>query len=108
MSKNKDGAIATTSLDQTEKKSAEVAKTKKRVTLQSIKDKLKDTEFFNPKIAPHMTVVIVTMQNGFVLTGTSTPADPENFDEKLGQELAFEDALRQAWPLEAYALLESE
>ena len=33
-------------------------------------------------------------------------ADAENFDKELGKKFAYEDALRQMWPLEAYLLRE--
>ncbi len=44
------------------------------------------------------------MQNGFTIIGKSAPASPENYDADLGKRLAYEDAVRQAWPLEGYAL----
>lgn len=81
-------------------------KTPNRVSLQSIKDKVRKTETISPATVPHMTIVLVHLENGFVLVGKSTPADPANFNAQLGYDFAYEDALRQAWPLEAYLLLE--
>jgi hypothetical protein len=46
------------------------------------------------------------MKNGFTLVGKSAPASPENFDREKGQRFAYEDAIKQLWPLEGYALRE--
>jgi len=46
------------------------------------------------------------MENGYAVVGKSAPADAENFDEDLGKKFAKEDAIRQLWALEGYALRE--
>lgn len=51
-----------------------------------------------------LTVCILEMQNGFIMIGKSAPASPENYDFDLGKKLAYEDAIRQLWPMEGYAL----
>lgn len=51
-----------------------------------------------------MTLCFLVMQNGFVVVGKSAPASPENFDESKGRQFAYEDAIKQLWPLEGYAL----
>ena len=53
-----------------------------------------------------LTVHIVVMNNGFTVIGKSAPASPENFNADLGAKFAREDAIRQLWPLEGYALRE--
>lgn len=53
-----------------------------------------------------LTICIITMQNGFTLVGKSAPASPENFDQEKGNRFAYEDAIKQLWPLEGYALRE--
>lgn len=52
------------------------------------------------------TLALVIMKNGFVLIGKSAPASPENYDRSKGELFAYEDAIRQLWPLEGYALRE--
>lgn len=97
----------TPSLYQTDLASAQVQKTDNRVTLASIKDKIDAIDYYNPFRHPHMNICMITMRNGFVLVGKSAPADPLNYNEALGRQFAFEDALKQAWPLEAYLLRET-
>jgi hypothetical protein len=36
--------------------------------------------------------------------GKSAPASPENFNAELGKKFAYEDAVRQLWPLMGFAL----
>lgn len=51
-----------------------------------------------------LTVTILVLRNGFTVIGKSAPADARNFDPELGRKLAYEDAVRQVWPLMGYAL----
>jgi len=53
-----------------------------------------------------LTICILVMQNGFTVIGKSAPASPENFDIEKGKRFAYEDAIKQLWPLEGYALRE--
>jgi|GEM_PF-1529397 len=39
----------------------------------------------------------IEVKNGFVFTGESACADPENFDEVIGQKIAFENAKSKMW-----------
>ena len=94
------------SLQATEAASQAVQKTPNRVSLDYILSRIADIEFIHPTTTPHMTIAVVTMVNGFVVLGKSAPADPENFDAKTGQRFAKEDAIRQLWQLEGYALRE--
>lgn len=53
-----------------------------------------------------LTICLLATRNGFTLIGKSAPADAANFDPLLGRKLAYEDAVRQLWPLMGYALRE--
>lgn len=53
-----------------------------------------------------LTICILIMRNGFTVIGKSAPASPENFDPEKGKRFAYEDAIKQLWPLEGYALRE--
>lgn len=90
----------------TDDESKAVQKTPNRVSLDSMLAKIVDEDYFWPPSIPHMTLCVLVLKNGFALVGKSAPADAENFDEELGKKFAKEDAIRQMWPLEAYALRE--
>ena len=51
-----------------------------------------------------LSICILVMQNGFTVIGKSAPASLENFNAELGRKLAYEDCIRQIWPLMGYAL----
>lgn len=102
-----------TSLEVTDQASAAVA-THARVSLKDIEGKI----FYRldltgdqlPADVGHeldtLSICILVMFNGFMVIGKSAPASPQNFDRALGKQFAYEDAIRQLWPLEGYALRE--
>lgn len=51
-----------------------------------------------------LSICILVMRNGFVVVGTSACASPENFNAELGKKLAYDNAIRQLWPLMGFAL----
>lgn len=92
------------SLNVTEQESAAIA-TAPRVTLESMENKIKEKLFLRPADGI-LTLCVLTMQNGFFVVGESAPASPENFNAELGCKFAYENAIRQLWKLEGYALRE--
>lgn len=53
-----------------------------------------------------LTVCALTLRNGFVVTGESAAASPENFDEEIGRKIARDNARNKIWALEGYLLRE--
>ena len=51
-----------------------------------------------------LTFCILTLENGFTVTGESACASPENFDAEMGRNVAFENAREKIWQLEGYLL----
>ncbi|OTG80803.1 hypothetical protein B9T31_16015 [Acinetobacter sp. ANC 4558] len=58
------------------------------------------------KSTPCLTICILTLENGFTVTGESACASPENFDKIIGQKIAYENARNKIWQLEGYLLKE--
>ena len=77
----------------------------KRVTLDALKANIAKEEFH---VFPgsQLTVCVLTLQNGFTVTGESACADPTMFNKEIGQKIARENAERKIWPLMGYALKE--
>lgn len=98
--------IETPSLQQGEDAARAVQQTPNRVTLESIKLKIREVHYLPVPGLPHATVACLILKNGFIVFGESVPADPENYDADLGKRFAYEAALRKVWPLEAYLLRE--
>jgi len=53
-----------------------------------------------------LTVCVLTLRNGFVVTGESACASPENYNEEIENRVALENAREKIWQLEGYLLKE--
>lgn len=45
------------------------------------------------------TVMHITLDNGFSVTGTAACVNPDNYDAKVGAKYALEDARSKLWPI---------
>lgn len=63
-------------------------------TIKSVKYIVEDT----------LTICVITLQNGYRVTGESACADPANFNQAKGEELARKAACEKIWPLLGYTL----
>ena len=87
-----------------EKKLQKLSKpTHLRLTPQIIENTIKDVEYKRVENST-LTFCILTLQNGFNVTGQSACASIETFDEKIGEEVAYKDAKEKIWVLEGYLL----
>lgn len=53
-----------------------------------------------------MTVCALSLRNGYIVTGESAAASPENFDREIGRKIARDNARNKIWALEGYLLCE--
>ena len=53
-----------------------------------------------------LTVCALELRNGFMVTGESAAASPENFNADIGREIAFRNARDKIWSFEGYLLRE--
>lgn len=74
-----------------------------RLTPDLIDSKVKDKSFhvFGETC---LTVCCLTLENGFTVTGEGACASPENFNQEIGEKIAFENARDKIWMLEGYLL----
>ena len=87
-----------------EKMIQEKGKTAPRITPADIEAKIVKAEFH--RLTPVLTVCVLTLENGFLVTGESACASPENFDEEIGNKIAKGNATAKVWGLEGYLLKE--
>lgn len=59
-----------------------------------------------PQSLELLTFCVITLKNGFTVTGESACASPENFNEEIGRKIAYENARNKIWMLEGYLLKE--
>lgn len=77
-----------------------------RVTLKSIEARIREVEYLRAGPYKLLTICVLTMANGFTVTGESACVSLENFNEEFGRLLAHKEAVNKAWALEAYLLAE--
>lgn len=75
-----------------------------KVSRESIEAKIANVAYM--QLGQKLTLAIVTLKNGYEIIGASACVDPANFDAKLGEEYALENAIDKLWPLEGYLLQE--
>lgn len=73
-----------------------------RVTPAHIESRIAKAEFH--RLTGTLTVCVLTLVNGFTVTGESACASPENFNEEVGNKIARENAVQKIWALEGYVL----
>lgn len=73
-----------------------------RVSLKDVKNKVSTIEYIIPKSAPHITICVLTANNGSVVVGTSTSFDPDHIDVELSRNFSYENALYKLWEMEKY------
>jgi len=73
-----------------------------RITPQHVQDTIATTVFH--KLTDVLTVCVLTLRNGFTVTGESACASPENYDKEIGERIARENATEKIWMLEGYLL----
>ena len=94
-------------------------KTAARVTPQDIERAITSEHYFTAgqaveqQTAPHeqiptslylLTFCVLTLRNGFTVTGESACASPENFDVQIGRKIARQNAVQKIWPLLGYEM----
>lgn len=53
-----------------------------------------------------LTVCVLTLKNGFTVTGESACVSPENFDAQIGEDISRKNARDKMWPLLGFGLAE--
>ncbi|MBU9579596.1 hypothetical protein KTE26_14270 [Ralstonia mannitolilytica] len=92
-------------------------KTAPRITPQQIEEEIVSEHYFTaaeaaraiyvsppPSALSLLTFCVLTLRNGFTVTGESACASPENFDAEIGRKIARQNAVQKIWPLMGYEL----
>ncbi|MDD7545216.1 MULTISPECIES: Gp49 family protein [Actinobacillus] len=56
------------------------------------------------RLSETLTVCVLTLRNGFTVTGESACVSPANYDKTIGENVAYKNAFDKLWQLEGYAL----
>jgi hypothetical protein len=75
-----------------------------KVTPEQIKAIIDAANIDDMKVGEKTTLVIVTLDNGFVLTQSSSCVSAENYDHEIGKSICMKKIEDRIWELEGYAL----
>lgn len=73
-----------------------------RLTPDLIQSKIKKCSFH--KLTSRLTICILTLENGFEITGESSCAHESNYNQEIGEKIAKENATEKIWMLEGYLI----
>ena len=94
----------------------------KQMIEQEIEQEIQEKKLTAPRLSPElidsqivsalyhvfpqttMTVCLLTLRNGYQVTGESACVSPENFDAELGRKISKNNARQKIWALEGYRL----
>lgn len=95
--------VVMASNDEIEKMIQEKGLTNPRVTPTDVDNAVDSVTYYNFP-GTTITICLITMQNGYHVTGESGCADPKNFNKEVGEKIAFDQAKAKIWPLLGYKL----
>jgi hypothetical protein len=75
-----------------------------RVTPEYLRSRIANQTFTHIGL---LTICVLTLDNGFMVTGESACADPANYRADIGEKIAYDMAERKIWPLLGFALKEA-
>ena len=76
------------------------------VTLEDLTDKIHKADYHRIGETT-ATVCSLTLKSGFVVIGQSACINSDMFDQEVGCEAAYQDAIQKLWELEAYRVKEN-
>lgn len=74
---------------------------KNKLTIDDIKSVIVNEQYI---VNGTLTICILTLKNGFKVTGESACLDAANFDYDIGKDVAYQNAVSKICELEAYLL----
>lgn len=75
-----------------------------RITKEFMEGRIKDTSF--TRFSETVTICQITLDNGYSVRGESACVNPENYNQEIGERIAYDNAFRNLWPLFGFFLTE--
>lgn len=76
-----------------------------RITPEYIDSRIAKIEFH--RLTETMTVCVITLDNGFTVIGQSACADPANYNQRIGEQIAESNARANLWAPFGFLLKEA-
>ena len=77
-----------------------------RVTKEHIESRIKETKC--AKFSGTVTLCQITLDNGYSVRGESACVNPENYNQEIGEKIAYDNAFSKLWPLFGFLLAEDQ
>lgn len=65
-------------------------------------------EVIDGSLLSRLTFCVLSLRNGYTVTGESACVSPENFDAELGRKIARQNAIDKCWPLFGFHLASTQ
>jgi hypothetical protein len=78
-----------------------------RVTREAIEARIGDVSYTRLP-GGTMSICQITIDNGFVVIGESACVSPENYQQVIGERIAYDKAFDKLWPLFGFLLAEQK
>lgn len=101
-----ESTIAHARLEGQRLENAIAARSAPKVTKDQIEGRIDSVSYH--RLGATTTLCFLALDNGYSVLGHSACVNPQNYDEQIGQSLAYEDAVRQLWPLFGFELAERQ
>lgn len=75
-----------------------------RITPEYMKNRISEVKFH--KLGETLTHCTLQLDNKYSVTGESACVAPENYNQEIGEKIAYENAFQKLWPLFGFLLAE--
>jgi len=75
-----------------------------RVTKEQMEGRIIDTSY--TRFSDTVTVCQLTLDNGYSVRGESACVNPANYNQEIGERVAYDQAFNKLWPLFGFLLAE--
>jgi len=72
-----------------------------KLTIEYLQELIKSTGYFKLDNTT-TTLCVLELHSGFIIVGKSACIDPNDFNDEMGKEIAYKNAVDKLWELEGY------
>lgn len=66
-----------------------------KITVEFLNSEITNVEYLRP--VGTLTICVITTKDGFTFTGESACVDPANFNQEIGEKIAYDNAFNKMW-----------
>lgn len=66
-----------------------------KITVEFLNSEIANVEYLRP--VGTLTICVITTKDGFTFTGESACVDPANFNQEIGEKIAYNNAFGKMW-----------